>query len=173
MITKIWQYKKEIDLFLYKGECTQKYVENNYNLIAQTEDELPNWFNNFSINRQLYDVHSKTSYKDTDHKILNVFASPYWLKPLKEIKQNPQIENRNNAICPACGYVDYHCWENKCPDENYRCPQCKSHLLLEHRVEYGYSESDALFYQRTTFKKLHHPPKIKVIEIRRENELLQ
>lgn len=105
----------------------------------------------------------KTSYKDTDRKILNVFASPYWLKPLKEIKQKPQIENRNNAICPACGYVDYHCWVNECPDENYRCPQCKTHLLLEHRFEYGYSESDARFYQRTTFKKLHHPPKIKAI----------
>lgn len=77
MITKIWQHKQEIDLFLHNGECTQEYVENNYNLIAQTEDELPDWFNNFSINGQLYDVHSKIRYKDTDYKIQNVFASPY------------------------------------------------------------------------------------------------
>lgn len=163
MITKIWQHKQKVDFFLCNTDCTQEYVENNYNLIAKTEDELPDWFNNFSINGQLYDVHLKTSYKDTDYKIRNVFTSPYRLKSLKEIKQNPQIENRNNAICPACGYVDYNCRENECPDENYRCPQCKSHLLLEHRFEYGYSESDARFYQRTTFKKLHHPQKIKII----------
>lgn len=169
MATKIWQHKQQVDCFLFNTECTQEYVENNYNLIAETEDELLDWFNNFSINGQLYDTHARTSYKDTGHKIINVFVSPYWVKTLKEIKQNPQIENINNAICPACGYVDYHCWENKCPVENYRCPQCKSHLLLEHRCEQGYSESDTCFYQRTTFKKLHHPPKVEVIGTRRGN----
>lgn len=161
MITKVWRHKDKSDIFLFNFfECTQEYVEKNYNLIAETEDELPDWFDNFNINGQLYDTHAKTSYKDTDYKIKNVFASPYWVKTLKEIKQNPQIENLNNAICPVCGYVDYDCWENECPDENYRCPRCKSSLLLEHRFEYGYSQEDTRFYQRTTFKKIHRPKKI-------------
>lgn len=161
MITKVWRHKDKSDIFLFNSfECTQEYVEKNYSLIAETEGELSDWFDNLNINGQLYDTHAKTSYKDTDYKIKNVFVSPYWVKTLKEIKQKPQIENLNNAICPVCGYVDYDCWENKCPDENYRCPRCKSSLLLEHRFEYGYNQEDALFYSRTTFKKIHRPKKI-------------
>lgn len=163
MRTKIWLHKAKPDIFLFNTtNCTQEYVESNYDLIAETEDKPVNWFDNFSIGGQLYDTHAITSYKDTNHNIKNVFASPYRIKTLKEIKQNPQIENLNNAICPACGYVDYHCWENQCPDKNYKCPQCKSTLLLEHRFEYGYDELDNCMYQRTTFKKLHYPSKINI-----------
>jgi len=159
-MNKIWKYK-DVDLFLCNTACTQKYVENNYELIAETEDEpKEGWFNNFCLNGKLYDVHQTGSYKDTDRKIKNVFANEYTIKPLKDIKEKPQIENINNALCPVCGYVDYYCWENRCPDENYKCPQCKSSLLLEHRFDGDY-DGDMIFYQRTTFKKLHQPERIK------------
>ena len=162
-MVKIWLWKKNIDMILFHSDtCTQKYVEENYQLIAETDTDLENWFQNFNLNGRLYDVHAKTSYKDTDYKVQNIFALPYTVRTLKDIKQNPQIENINNAICPACGYVDYDCWENDCPDENYRCPQCKSHLLLEHRFEQHF-DGYTVLYQRTTFKNLHHPPKIQAV----------
>lgn len=168
MIIKIWkhQYRTKDILFLCNyQDCTQKYIEDNYKLIGQLERNVDsNWlnnkvWNNFSYKGCLYDVHEIHSYKDTDYKIKNIFVTPYTIKPLKEIKQNPQIENINNAICPVCNYVDYDCWENDCPDENYKCPQCKSNLLLEHRFEGNY-EGNGILYQRTTYKKIHRPKKI-------------
>ena len=169
MKIKVWQHKenesKDILFLCNYQDCTQEYIEKNYNLICETETTIDNnkinslIFNNFSYNGKLYYVHQIHSYKDTEHKIKNVFVSPYQIKSLKEIKQKPQIENINNAICPICGYVDYDCWENDCPDENYRCPQCKSNLLLEHRIE-GHYDTYATLYQRTTFKKLHRPKEL-------------
>lgn len=166
MLIKIWNYdpyKKE-SMFLFNTDCTQQFVEDNYYLIAETDEDREDWFKNLSVNGQLYDVHCVTSYKDTNRQVKNVFVTPYWIKSLKEIKENPIIENLNNAICPVCGYVDRDCWENRCPDEHYYCPQCKSNLLLEHRFEFGYTEYDNFMYQRTTFKKLHRPKKIKVLK---------
>ncbi len=159
---KIWLFKKP-ELFLFNNaDCTQKYVEENYTLVASTNTNLKDWFQNFNLNGQLYDTHAITSYKDTNHEIKNIFAAPYSIKSLKEVKEKPQIENINNAICPVCGYVDYYSWENECPDENYKCPQCKSSLLLEHRSERDYDDSVTL-YQRTTFKKIHYPKKIQTV----------
>jgi predicted Zn-ribbon and HTH transcriptional regulator len=156
---KIWLFKQP-ETFLFNSiECTQKYVEEHYTLVASTNTDLKDWFQNFNINGQLYDTHAKTSYKDTNHEVKNIFASPYSIKSLKEVKEKPQIENMNNAICPVCGYVDYYSWEIDCPDENYKCPHCKSSLLLEHKFDYDYDGS-ATLYQRTTFKKIHHPKKI-------------
>ena len=159
---KIWLYQETPDLQLFNCECTQKYVEDKYRLIATTNTDLKDWFKNFELDGQLYDTHAKTSYKDTNHEIKNIFAEPYEIKCLKEIKRNPQIENMNNAICPVCGYVDYHCWENQCPDENYKCPRCKSSLLLEHKYEKDYDDCLTMF-QRTTYKKIHYPQRIQAI----------
>ncbi len=168
MKIKVWLYQNRTKdtLFLCNyQECTQEYIEKNYSLICETEANVDrDWlnshiWNNFSYNGQLYNVREIHSYKDTNNRVKNIFAAPYKIKSLKEIKQNPQIENINNAICPVCGYVDYHCWENNCPDENYRCPQCKSSLLLEHRFEGNY-DNYSTFYQRTTLKKIHRPKKL-------------
>ena len=164
-MTKIWLFPDDMDkrLFLFNNlECTQEWLKNNCYYLGDTEDIEYDWFRNFKWDDQYYDVHAVTSYKDTNHMVKNVFVTPYVIKSLEEIKKNPQIENRNNAICPVCGYVDYHCWENDCPDEDYECPQCKSNLLLEQRFEEHYDSDYAWFFQRTTFKKLHRPKQIKI-----------
>ena len=154
---KIWLFKKFDMQIFYTEKCTQKYVEENYSLIAVTDTELEDWFNNFKLNGQFYDTHARTAYKDTGYKTINIFAAPYRTKPLKELKQNPQIENMNNPICPVCGYVDYYGWES--PEGDYKCPQCKSLLNLEHRYEMNF-DGYGCSYHRTIFKKLHYPKKI-------------
>lgn len=166
-MAKIWMFPDDVDKRMYlfrNNECTQEWVRKNCYYFGETEEVSDDfdWFKNFKWNDQCYDVHAVMHYKDTDHKIKNIFVTPYDMKSLKEIKANPQIENRNNAICPVCGYVDYHCWENDCPDEDYECPQCKSNLLLEQRFEEHYDCDYKWFFQRTTFKKLHRPRKVKI-----------
>lgn len=162
---KIWLTEENfrLDLTLFNPNTSQDEIQSNFLLLTEVEQGLKDWFKNFSYQGQLYCTRAITNYKDTDYKIKNVFVYPYYVKSMKEIKENPQIENLNNAICPACGYVDYYCWENQCPDENYSCPRCKAKLLLEHRFEYDY-DGYGLMYQRTTFKSLPRIQKLEVIK---------
>lgn len=40
-MVKIWLWNKNIDMILFHSDtCTQKYVEENYQLIAETDEEI-------------------------------------------------------------------------------------------------------------------------------------
>lgn len=160
---KIWVVDENdrLDMELFNPNNSQKIVEDKYFLLTEVEKGFDNWFKNFSYQGHLYNTRAITSYVNTKH-IKNVLVSRYEIKSRSKIKENPQIENLNNAICPVCGYVDYYCWENQCPDENYSCPRCQAKLLLEHKFDVGY-DGDGLMWQRTTFKSLPRIQKLEAI----------
>ena len=156
---EIWLHKFVSFMEEHEALKTQESMANYYTYIGGTNTMLKDWLENFEYDGVLYDTHMCKYNGDED--VFNVFATPYKLK--NEIKEE-QIERMNNAECPVCGYIDYNCWENQCPDEDYRCPQCKSNLLLEHRFDLRYREEDSILWQRTTLKKIHKPKKIKVVK---------
>ena len=144
--TYFYPYPTNYDLF--DRAKVPKCIEEN-KCIAIYNGDLK--LGNYNIYGQYYHVHYAP--KIGEHRYM--FVTPYVLNDNPEM----ETENRNNAVCPVCGKVDYDSWEWSSGKE-WTCGLCGSHFILYHKYITEY-DGDMEMYTKLVLQKINKPKRLR------------
>ena len=147
-MTKTYIHLYPKNKIIYRKEDIKEYIKEG-NCIAIYSGRLS--LDNYNIFGNYY--HGRLVYKFDDD--FYMFVAPYFINDEPEM----ETENRNNAVCPVCGKVDYESWEWPSGKE-WTCGLCGSQFILYHKYITEY-DGDMEMYTKLVLQKINKPKRLR------------
>lgn len=147
-MTRTYIYLKPHDRILFYREQIKEYIDES-NPIAIYSGQL--FLDNYNIGGSYF--HGCCIYTFDNNRYL--FVIPYFIDDDPET----ETENRNNAVCPVCGKVDYESWEWP-SGQKYICGLCGSQFILYHKYITEY-DGDMEMHTKLVLEKINKPKRLR------------
>ena len=147
-MTKTYIYLKPHDRILFYREQIKEYI-NESSPIAVYNGQL--LLDNYNIDGSYFHGCLICTFDNNRY----LFVVPYFIDDEPEV----ETENRNNAVCPVCGKVDYESWEYR-SGQKYACGLCGSQFILYHKYITEY-DGDMEMYTKLVLQKINKPKRLR------------
>ena len=147
-MNKTYIYLKPHDRILFYREQIKEYI-NESNPIVVYSGQL--FLDNYNIGGSYFHGCHICTFDNNRY----LFVVPYFIDDEPEV----ETENRNNAVCPVCGKVDYESWEYR-SGQKYACGLCGSQFILYHKYITEY-DGDMEMYTKLVLQKINKPKRLR------------